>query len=438
MWPTERMTTEPAVASSPSERGFADTGLQSRGRPLTVELIGTGEIRAQVEAVLAQVTDPPLVIAAVSDRSDSYQERRSSADITMVIVEDDRLEALSRWRSDTGDTTKTRMFAVLRDRSSATMRRALQEGADELLLLPLDIGNLTRALLNISEARRKADRDSGGIVYSVTSNTGGVGVTSLVGSLGLALRRKLHKNVAFFDLHMQAGALSVFLNMGTGPTIMNLSEGTRALDSIKLESALSRHSGGAYLLAAPNKIEESELVPQETISGVVSLMRQLFDFILVDCGSYIDSRIASVWECSDRLFYVVDHSIIAARGASRFIDVFDRLGIKGLKPEFILSKYSPDHPITETRLAEALNQPIFATIPCDVQALDRVHITGTDLWNTAPGSPLTKAIEKLAIRIACPDQRVEEVSGSLLSRLLSGKLGSHKSAPRTKKTVIGA
>src|ERR1700736_1812575 len=116
MWPTERMTTEPAVASSPSERGFADTGLQSRGRPLTVELIGTGEIRAQVEAVLAQVTDPPLVIAAVSDRSDSYQERRSSADITMVIVEDDRLEALSRWRSDTGDTTKTRMFAVLRDR----------------------------------------------------------------------------------------------------------------------------------------------------------------------------------------------------------------------------------------------------------------------------------------------------------------------------------
>ena len=45
------------------------------------------------------------------------------------------------------------LLAVLAARSAGLMKRALRSGADEILFLPLDPGEATRALLKISEAR---------------------------------------------------------------------------------------------------------------------------------------------------------------------------------------------------------------------------------------------------------------------------------------------
>jgi septum formation inhibitor-activating ATPase MinD len=110
---------------------------------------------------------------------------------------------------------------------------------------------------------------------------GGTGVTSLAANLALALRYAFDKRVAVIDLDLQTGGLSVFLNLEPERTIMALAEGTRKLDSIQLESALSKHASGIYLLAAPKRIEDSELVSDATVGAILDLMRQLFDFVIV-------------------------------------------------------------------------------------------------------------------------------------------------------------
>ena len=40
----------------------------------------------------------------------------------------------------------------------------------------------------------------------------------------------------------------------------------KKLDSIQLEAALTKHSSGVYLLAAPKRIEEGELVSDRTVA----------------------------------------------------------------------------------------------------------------------------------------------------------------------------
>ena len=144
----------------------------------------------------------------------------------------------------------------------------------------------------------------------MVSTVGGVGVTSLVGNLALALRRNLNKRVAVVDLDLQTGGLAVFLNLEPERTIMQLCENERKLDSIQLEAALTKHPSGIYLLAAPKRIEDSELVSDKTIAAVLDLLRQLFDFVIVDCGGYIDENAVAAWERSDFLFYVLDQSIV--------------------------------------------------------------------------------------------------------------------------------
>jgi pilus assembly protein CpaE len=86
------------------------------------------------------------------------------------------------------------------------------------------------------------------VVISVTSLVGGVGVTSLAANLALALT-SLHQRVALIDLDLQSGGLAVFLNLDPEVTIMPLVRLDRKLDSIQLESALTKHSSGVYMLA---------------------------------------------------------------------------------------------------------------------------------------------------------------------------------------------
>ncbi len=387
---------------------------------LRVLLVGEAEDRrTEVRLALAALGDPALEIIEAAPGANGANGG-TSPDVTMVLFNGGNEEAsLSHLQAQSDVPNRPVLFALLQERSPVLMRRVLRAGADELLFLPLDPGDATRALLKISETRRRAEREAGGVVVSMVSTVGGVGVTSLVANLALALRYALNKRVAVVDLDLQTGGLAVVLNLEPERTIMQLGEGERRLDSIQLESALTKHPSGVYLLAAPKRIEDSELVSDRTVGAALELMRQLFDFVVVDCGGYIDENAVAAWERSDYLFYLLDQSIAAARCAWRFVDLFTRLGLSGVEPSFILSRFQAHHPISEEQITHTLGRPIYAKVPRDEKVLERVQLRALDLWQVGQGSPLARAVEELARRLASGGEAAAENSGSLVSRLIS-------------------
>ena len=391
-----------------------------RGGALRVLLVGDAEDRrTEVKVALDALGDPLLEIIEVAPGGGGFNGG-PPPDVTMVLFNGGNEEAsLNFLQAQAEAAPRPVLFALVHERSPVLMRRILRAGADELLFLPLDAGDATRALLKISETRRRAERQTGGVIVSLVSTVGGVGVTSLGGNLALALRYTLNKRVAVVDLDLQTGGMGVFLNLEPEHTIMQLCEGDRKLDSIQLESALTKHPSGIYLLAAPKRIEDSELVSDKTIGAVLDLMRQLFDFVVVDCGGYIDENAVAAWERSDHLFYLLDQSISAARCAWRFVDLFSRLGLSGVEPNFMLSKFVQNHPISEEQITHTLGRPIYAKIPRDEKVLERMQLRAQDLWQVGSGSPLARAVEELARRLATGGEVVAEQSGGLVSRLLS-------------------
>ena len=382
-------------------------------------MVGQGdEHRTEVRDALAALGDPMLNIDEIEPDPNAAAD--VNFDVTMVVFNGNDELSLSYLNSRGGQEPRPALFALLHDRSPDLMKRVLRAGADELLFLPLDPGDATRALLKISESRRREEvHVGGGTIVSLVSLIGGTGVTSLAANLALALRYAFDKRVAVVDLDLQTGGLSVFLNLEPERTIMTLTEGTRKLDSIQLESALSKHASGIYLLAAPKRIEDSELVTDATVGATLDLMRQLFDFVIVDCGTHIDSNTVAAWERSSHLFYVLDQSIGAARCAWRFVDLAGRLGLQGVEPNFILSRFVPAHPITEDQLSHTLAQSIYMRIPRDEKVLERVQLSAQDLWQVAPNSPLAKSVEDLARRLEVGADVPDTSSNSLVSRLLN-------------------
>jgi len=370
---------------------------ETRRGTLRVFLMGdNAEVRGIAKTALLALGDPPLQI---EEAGLGALPTTGAPDVLMVMLAGNEEASLRCLQTQAGQIPRPVIFALLQTRSPGLMKRALRAGADELLLVPIDPGDATCALLKISEARWRSDRRDGGVVCSFASIVGGVGVTTLVANLGLALCQS-QKRVALIDLDLQTGGLAVVLGLEPEVTILPLIRLDRKLDSIQLESALTKHPSGLYLLAAPKRIEEGELVSDVTVGIVIDLMRQLFDFVIIDCGDHIDENAVAAWERSEHLFYVLEQSITSARCAWRFIDLFERLGLTSLAPRFLLNRHRPMHPITDKQIETTLGRELYARIPADDRALERAEVTAKDLWQVAPASPLAHSLEDLARRIA--------------------------------------
>ncbi|MDO8432399.1 MAG: AAA family ATPase [Candidatus Binatus sp.] len=390
-------------------------------RVMKIVLVGDpGEQRSKLKAVLGTIVDPPLQIVE-GDPAAAQELIHKGApppDVVVVVIDGNEDSSLKFIQAQAAISPHPMLFAALSAHSAGVMKRALRSGADEILLLPLDPGEATRTLLKITEARWRKERREGAVVCSLVSLIGGVGVTSLAANLALALQA-MHQRAALVDLDLQSGGLAVFLNLDPELTIIPLARLDRKLDSIQLESALTKHSSGCHLLAAPKRIEEGELVSDITVNTVLDLMRELFDYVIVDCGDHVDENSVSAWEHSDHLFYVLNQSIAATRCAWRFMDLFERLRLTSLEPRFVINRYKQAHPLGQKEIETALTKSIYATIPSDDQTFGRIEMTARDLFQVAPGSPVAKATMALASRLIPHAEAAEAVAGGFVARLVT-------------------
>jgi pilus assembly protein CpaE len=383
--------------------------------PLKVVLAGAPDSnREMVAASLRALSDPQVELSEeLPEAPDSPAERRP--DVAILLFNGDEESSLALLRQYAERASRPPLIALVEQRSQDLMRRALRAGADELLFMPLDPSEASRALLKISEALRPPEHLEGGTILSLVSTVGGVGVSSLTANLALALRHTFNKRVVAVDLDLQTGVLADYLNLDPEQTIGEVCAYDRTAESIQLEAALAKHPSGVSLLAAPKHIQDAELIDERTIGEMLDVMRQLFDFVLVDCGGYIAESAVAAWEHSDQVLYVLDQSILAARCAWRFMHLFERLALPGVEARFVLNRYHPRYPITERQIVATLGKPIFAQIPDDEATLGRVH----DLWQAAPSSPLARAIQDLARRLSSDEEPTVQRTGGLIASLRS-------------------
>ena len=142
---------------------------------LRILLVGEADARrTEIRAALADLGDPPLELFEAGLGDASPTNGGPPPDVVLVVFDGGNEEvALNYIDQLTQADPRPSLFALLPERSPVLMRRILRAGADELLFLPLDMGDATRALLKISETRRRAERRAGGVIISMVSTVTG-------------------------------------------------------------------------------------------------------------------------------------------------------------------------------------------------------------------------------------------------------------------------
>jgi pilus assembly protein CpaE len=397
------------VSSSAVQNGENPPARSPRQSVLRVAVAGGSAAgRAAVREVIVRVREVPTEIVDLGDTRPVSQIDPKIGLLMLLLDPVDQEGWPMALQPATSNGHPPLTIALLADRSSQMIQASLRAGADDVLGLPPSYEDALRVLHRAGEARRRAEGPDQKKICALASVSGGRGISSLTVCLGFAVMRLIEKQAVLVDLDLQAAPLSVLLDVSPEHTIADLADPTSPIDSIRLESVLTKHESGPFLLAAPRAIEQTELVSVTTVEAALKVLHDLFDVVLVDCGSHMTESSVVVFEHSDYLLYVLDQSITAVRATQRFLDLYNSLELRGHDPLLIVNRYRPDDLVTLEKIETALNLPIFATIPQDDTTFQQMQTTGCDLWNVSSGASSRRSFEALARKLFAPEPTINK------------------------------
>jgi len=301
------------------------------------------------------------------------------------------------------------LVALSERTDSDLILRTIRAGAHDFLCKPVKEIDL-RATAE-KAAKLKATRNEtggpGGKILSVFSNKGGNGTTTIAANLADALVRLTGKKVAVVDLVLSHGDLTMFFNVNSSYSILDLAKNAEKADYDFLHTLLVRHASGVYILADPPMIEDAEQISPAKVRGVLSTLRSMFDYIIVDTPHQFDERTLTALEMSNVILLVSLLNLPSLKNTQKCLELFSRIGLRDERVRLVLSRYLPNDEIPKERIEGIMNTPVFFTIPNDYPTVISSINRGKLLSEIAPHKEVSKSFDRMAELLEGPGSKKE-------------------------------
>jgi pilus assembly protein CpaE len=282
--------------------------------------------------------------------------------------------------------------------------RALRAGAREFISQPIKKEEVTAAVKKFLERKKygaTADRKSGkrGKIIHVIGSKGGVGTTTVAVNLAASLVRSSSNpaSVVLVDMNSLFGEIPIFLNIQPEFNWAEVARNISRLDSHYLMSILSRHKNGLYILPSPTGLDGMGVSTPEFIERILGLMKQAFDFIVIDGGQSLDEVSLKILEMSDFLCLVAILSLPCLTNVKRLLRTFENLGYpRNEQIRIIINRYHKKSLISLKDAESALDRKISGLIDNDYPTTMSAINQGKTLESVASGAEVTKNIRSLA------------------------------------------
>lgn len=307
------------------------------------------------------------------------------------------------------------IFVASADQSISAMRAALGAGATDFLSLPISPAELGKVLLKFNQrAATATTSDVTGEVITIYGARGGLGATTLTVNLAVKMASLTESKIGIIDLDLQRGDVATFLNLTTLQSLASMTGMTTDVDQAFLDSVLTRHPSGVHVLAAPNDIEEADLITREHVVTAIESLRNQFRYSIIDTPRMLTDATLAAFENSDRVLVLTDLSIPGIRAGQRTVDLLTRVDIPPDRVELLLTVPTKSEVKIEDAM-RAIGRTPFAMMPRDDTSAMTAMNAGAPL-NGTRDSVLSQAVLDLASKLtgAGPKQQ----SGPLFRRLL--------------------
>jgi pilus assembly protein CpaE len=293
------------------------------------------------------------------------------------------------------------------------MRRSLQAGAREFLVKPFSSDEFSETIKRVydrEEARRhqiqaampagpvaaEADPDVDHQVIGIFSPKGGSGRTTIATNLAIAIKQQTGSRVVLLDANLQFGDVGVLMNLNPKTrSIVDLADGGEP-DADLVESVLIDHSSGVRALLAPPTPEGADLITPAYLRTVVSHLRTMHAYTVVDLPSGINDHSLAIMDEADQIVIMAALEITAIKNLRLFLEVADQLGYERSKLRIVMNRSDATQGIRMGDVEGSIRRPIDGTIVSDGRLAVLAVNRGVPFVLSNPESPLSRDVSKLA------------------------------------------
>lgn len=259
------------------------------------------------------------------------------------------------------------------------LKKAMAAGARDYLVKPLSSNELSETIRRVSNSYKKRIARAAAApaaeikvepeppanrIIVVFSSKGGVGKTTLSCNLAVCLAQESRKNVALVDLNLQGGDVSVMLNLSPRGTIADLVKEEEKIEYSLVNSFMAPHMSGLKILPAPLRPEEADVITSAHIVEILTLLKNHYDFIIVDTTPLFNDLTLSAMELADDILLTFTRDLAAIKHVATDMEILETLAMSE-KVKLVLNQSTLDFGIKINELEKRLNRSPAAMLPYD-------------------------------------------------------------------------
>jgi pilus assembly protein CpaE len=277
------------------------------------------------------------------------------------------------------------------------VRENSERGVDAVLTMPFSGFDLTTLVRKVGETRAVESSRSGCLVVTLFSPKGGVGRTTLAYNIAVALGQE-HR-VCLVDGSLQFSDLRGLLRVpAVAPSIVNLP--TDRIKESDLTDVAWRDPSGIDILLAPPRVEMAEMVTTRDIEKVLSLLRQLYEFVIIDTRAALSEDVLVFLDSADLILQILTYDSMAIRSLAMSAETFAAIGYPPSKLATVLNRSDAAGGFAKHDVEEALGSTIDFEVVSDGHLVLASNNEGIAFVSSSPDAPIAQGVRRIADSLA--------------------------------------
>jgi pilus assembly protein CpaE len=278
------------------------------------------------------------------------------------------------------------------------LRNGVREVVEERNLA--GVNDAVRRVRDVAAAMRQrtshgdgSDDGRRGVVVTVFSAKGGCGKTTLASNLAASLADNGRRDVCLVDLDLNFGDVAIVLQLFPAHTLADAVPLLETLDLPAVTALLTPHSPGLSALVAPVEPGSAETVPASLITTILQLLREQFDFVVVDTPPAFTDHVLAAFDQSDLIALLATLDIPALKNLKLTLETLDLLNYPRERLRVVLNRADSKVGLALSEVEKTLRVPIALHIPSS-RAVPASINRGVPIMLDDPGHPVSIAIRQ--------------------------------------------
>jgi len=320
--------------------------------------------------------------------------------LDVMLPKLDGYQVATKIRAEEGPTSHVPIIMLTAEREVEQRVRGLRAGADDYLIKPFHQAELLARIKSLLARFGPREGTSGrpplGRVAAFYGAKGGVGTTTIAINAAIALHRDLGRRVVLVDANLQFGDHRVFLDLGLDRKSILDVVTAPSIDLDLVQNVVVKHDSGIDLLLAPPSPEAAELVTDEHVRTIIDVLREAYDYIIVDIDKRLDEVNLKILDAADMFFVVMTADLSCLKNVRLVLETVGHLGVERAKVRLVLNRSTAFTGINVKNAESALKRSIDHQVLNEYRGAISALNSGSPFMFSKPDSPLGRSLHDFA------------------------------------------